>query len=88
MLVCGVVVHQQVQLDRLAGRSVDRVAVGPLDLFEEPQALRSATPGRETRSWTWTMSNPTAQWHPVLSRFNEAIVMDPPGARPDPTVGC
>jgi len=34
--VCGVVVHHQVQLDRLAGRSVDRVTVGPLDLFEEP----------------------------------------------------
>ncbi len=37
VLVCGVVVHHQVQLDRLAGRSVDRVAVGPLDLFEKRQ---------------------------------------------------
>ena len=35
----GVVVHHQVQLDRVAG-IVEDVTVGSLDLFEEPQKLR------------------------------------------------
>ena len=43
VLVGGVVVHHQVQLDWLAVL-VDRVAVGPLDLLEEGQELLVAVP--------------------------------------------
>jgi hypothetical protein len=39
VLVGGVVVHDQVQLDRLPGLGVEDVPVGPFDLFEEGQEL-------------------------------------------------
>jgi len=44
VLVGGVVVHHQVQLDRLAGGLIDHVAIGPFDLLEEGQELGVAVP--------------------------------------------
>ena len=44
VLVGGVVVHHQVQLDRLTGLVVEDVAVGPLDLLEEGEELLVAVP--------------------------------------------
>jgi hypothetical protein len=49
VLVGGVVVHDQVQLDRLPGLRIDGVAVGPLDLAQEGDELLVAVLGLQRR---------------------------------------